>query len=129
MRKPAGSSSYMRLGIRKPRVIPWKVKAFSVRKDEVEVEADLEEEPADLVVEAGREVAEVVGRLQSASATTARRLGTTQRTARKPQGAMSVWQVGTKATNVQAKGTPHQILPRLREGKVVFTMWNLWKNR
>ena len=84
MRKLAGSSSYMRLGIRKPREIPWKVKAFSVREDEAEVEADLEEELADLGVEVGREVAEVVGRLQSASATTARRLGTTQVTARNP---------------------------------------------
>ena len=48
MRKLAGSSLYMRLGMRKPRESPWKVKAFSVREDEVEVGADLEEELADL---------------------------------------------------------------------------------
>ena len=86
MRKLVGSSSFMRQGIKRLRVSPWKVSPFLVR--EGGEEADLAEVVADLVAEVDREEAEVSPKRKGA--TTARKLDTMLQTVRGHPNAMSV---------------------------------------
>ena len=108
MRKLVGSSSFMRQGIKRLRVSPWKVSPFSVR--EAGEEADPAEVVADLVAEVDREEAEEAEvSPKRKGATTARKLDTMLQTVRGHPNAMSVEPLDTRATSVQTEEVPHQV--------------------